>query len=367
MRIGIAINRTWNIYNFRQGIIKALIAEGHEVVAIAPTDQYVARVRALGCEYADLPMTDTGSNPIKELITIFRFRKILKDYRIDVLLTYTIKCNLYGTIAAKRVGIPVICNISGLGTAFLSRQLSSKIAILLSRLFLRTSDHLFFQNKDDQREFVKATGLSGTRQSLINGSGIDLEKFKQQDFVFKNEYQFLVLARLIREKGIVEYANAASIVKEKYPDSRFLLVGSLDVTHSQSISKQELDVWIDKGWLDYLPHTDHIVETINRTEVVVLPSYREGTPRSLLEGAACGKPLITSNVPGCKEVVSHEVNGFLCTVKSADSLAEQCIRYLKLDSIEKQKMGQESRRIAEQFFDESIVIKSYLDKIKELT
>ena len=367
MRIGIAINKAWNIYNFRKGIIKSLIQAGHDVVAIAPPDEYVDRIRQLGCEFVAFPLSDTGTNPITEVQSIFRLHQLLKKQKIDILLTYTIKVNLYGTLAARWNRIPIICNVSGLGTAFLAKTPSAWIAKKMSGLILNRASHIFFQNPDDQRDFLKETGMDQDKSSLIPGSGIDLEAFGQDVLQLPADYQFVMLSRLIIEKGVVEYGEAAGIVKEKYPEVSFLLVGSLDKDHARSIDKARLDGWVEKGYLDYLEHLDDISSVIRQSEVVVLPSYREGTPRVLLEGAALGRPLITTDTPGCREVVRHGMNGFLCEIKSAASLAAQCMHYLSLDDAKKRNLGEKGRELVAQKFDEKIVINAYMDKINVLT
>ena len=366
MRIGIAINKAWNIYNFRRGIIKALIERGHEVVAIAPADDYVGRLKDLGCDFVDYPISDTGSNPFREMDAVVRLRRILKDSKIDFLLTYTIKVNIYGTIAARLESIPIICNVSGLGTAFLAKTISARVAKLMSSLVLRHSSHLFFQNQDDQNDFLTAAGINPAKSSLIPGSGIDLEEFAFEEMHLPAKFQFLMLSRLIIEKGVVEYGEAARIVKEKYPEVRFALVGGFDPNHSRSIERQELDKWEEEGLIDYFPHSDDVQTIIKEAEVIVLPSYREGTPRVLLEGAAVGRPLITTDVPGCREVVATGENGFLCKVKDGNSLAEQCIRYLELTEEQKRAMGRKSRELVEARFDEQIVIMAYMEKIDAL-
>lgn len=367
MVVGIAINRAWNIYNFRQGIIRSLIEAGHTVVAIAPRDEYVERLQKLGCIFEHVSMTDTGSNPFNELKVVIEFHRIIKRQKIEVLLNYTIKCNLYGSLVASWNHIPTICNISGLGTAFLSPGFSSGIARFLSSRWLRSASHLFFQNQDDRKDFLAATKLSDVPNSLLPGSGVDLDRFKSVNDNLPNEYHFILLARLIIEKGVREYVEAASIVKQIYPEVKFLIVGSLDEAHARSISKLELEHWVANDWIDYLPHRDDIPELISLAEVAVLPSYREGTPRSLLEAGACGKPLITTDVPGCREVVTDKLNGFLCKARSSIDLADKMKDYLKMGTEEKLRMGQASRRLIENRFDENHVIRAYLDKIDELT
>ncbi|MFT4738308.1 MAG: glycosyltransferase involved in cell wall biosynthesis [Cyclobacteriaceae bacterium] len=366
MIIGIAINKCWNIFNFRKGLIRSLQAAGHTVVAIAPEDEYVSRVKALGCVFEKLPMSHTGANPLEELLLIARFYKILKRQKIDCLLTFTIKVNIYGTIAARLNKVPIICNVSGLGTAFLANTLSANIARMLSKLFLPLSSHVFFQNTDDQSDFKAKVKLKDSQTSLVPGSGIDLSEFILLPVQSPSKFQFVMLSRLIIEKGVYEFAEAARLVKAIRVDTKFALVGEHDVSHSRSVALKALDAWQQDDLIQYFGHSDDVKTFIADCEALVLPSYREGTPRALLEGAAMGRVLIASDVPGCREVVLDEYNGYLCKAADAKDLASVMIRFLDLSTEAKNTLGQNSRLLVEKKFDEKLVVKSYLDKIQDL-
>lgn len=368
MRIAISINTAWNIFNFRSGLIKRLIAEGHEVVAVAPRDAYVSRILDLGCLYEEVSLDHTGSHPIKDLRLLLAYYKIFKKIQPDVVLQYTIKPNIYGTMAASRLNIPVINNVSGLGTVFLQSGLVSFLALTLYRLAFRHATVTLFQNQDDERDFKSAIKLRDLVSDQLPGSGVDLQRFRPPDSRDAPEraFTFLMISRLILDKGIHEYIAAARMVKASYPNVRFLLVGKLDEAHVRGVTAQILQSWIDEGVVEYLGETDQIEEAIGPAHCVVLPSYREGTPKTLLESAAMGKPLITTDVPGCRNVVKDGYNGFLCRAKDADSLFHSMESMLKLSSDERHALGDNSRRLAEEKFDEQLVVDRYLHWIDKI-
>ena len=203
MRIGICINTAWNIYNFRRGIVKALLDDGHEVVAVAPRDEYVHRLQELGCTYAELPMKVSGINPLSDLLVFLRLCRIISSCKLDILLTYTIKPNIYGSLACRLIKIPVVCNVSGLGTVFIKRTVISRVAILLYRISVGKADHVFFQNDEDQELFTSKVRITGNT-SLLNGSGVDLTQFQPRRIV-NSDPIFLMIGRPMVEKGIYEY------------------------------------------------------------------------------------------------------------------------------------------------------------------
>ncbi|MFY0626458.1 MAG: glycosyltransferase family 4 protein [Reichenbachiella sp.] len=364
MRIAITINTSWNIFNFRSGLIQALLAAGYEVYAVAPYDSYTAKLEELGCKYVPIKMQNTGVNPMKDIKLIFDLKRIYKNINPDVILQFTIKPNIYGSMAAHRLGIPVINNVSGLGTVFLSKSVSSYIAKTLYKLSFKNVPLVFFQNEDDKNDFLQEIPLETLNYDLLPGSGINLRKYTPQERMNNStEFQFLMIARIIIEKGIREYVEAAKIVKEKNPNTKFLILGQLDPGHKRGISIDEFDQWTKEEVIVHLGETDDVKNIIASSDCVVLPSYREGTPRTLLEAAAMGKPIITSNVPGCREVVRDEFNGLLCKVKSASNLAEKMIQMENLSSKALAKMGENGRKLVEERFDENIVIEKYLKQI----
>ncbi len=366
-KIAISLNTAWNIYNFRLGLIKALQKEGYKVIAIAPRDEYAKKLEDAGVEFYEIKINNKGTNPIEDMKLIFDYVKVYKKAKPDVILSYTIKPNIYGSIAAGIVKIPVISNISGLGTVFLNDSITSKIARNLYKIGLKFPKKVFFQNRDDRDLFLKYKLVDIKKTDLLPGSGIDTQKFApieiQRD---DNKIKFLMIARLVKDKGLYEYLKTAELLKQKYKNVEFLLLGAFYQGNPTSISKEELEVWIQRGIIKYLGMSDSIEEEIAKVDCIVLPSYREGLSRVLLEAAAMAKPIVTTDVPGCRDVVDDGVNGFLCEVRDYKSLAEQMEKIINLSSLKREQMGQRGREKVLQNFDERVVIEKYLNTIKIL-
>lgn len=367
MKIAIVLNTSWNIYNFRLGLIKALLAEGHEVVAIAPADEYTSKIVQAGCLFEEVKMDSRGAHPIKDLALTYELYRIYKRQKPDVILQYTIKPNIYGTFAATLLSIPVINNVCGLGTAFLNKNLVSKIAIALYKLAFRFPKLIFFQNNDDKEFFLKSKIIKKINIDVLPGSGIDVNEFVPKDKTYKEApFTFLLISRLIHDKGILEYINAIKLLKSKGVEAKFQLLGQLDTKHARGIAKELVDQWIEEGVVEYLGSVEDVKPYINNSDCVVLPSYREGTPRSLLEAASSGKPIVATDVAGCNNVVDHKVNGFLCESKNVEDLASKMEEMLFQDEKSIKKMSDASRQIAVNKFDEKFVIEKYLDSISKV-
>ncbi|CAN5911264.1 glycosyltransferase family 4 protein [soil metagenome] len=367
MRIAIVINLSWNIYHFRMSLVKALLREGHEVVAIAPEDAYSVRLVEVGCTFVPLPMENKGTNPLQDLLLTKRFYDTYRRVRPDVILQYTIKPNIYGTLAARMAGIPTINNVSGLGTVFIVQNLVSKVALRLYRLAFRYPSKVFFQNQDDQSLFVQHRLVNRQITDVLPGSGIDTVRFAPAPAFVRNQpFVFLMIGRVLHEKGVVEYVEASRLLQAEFPEVRFQLLGALDEAGNIGVKREVLERWVADGLLHYLGTTDDVAAVIAKADCVVLPSYREGTPKTLLEAAAMGKPLIATNVPGCKETVVDGRNGYLCEVKSALDLADKMRQMLHLDDASLHRMGRNSRTLAVEKFDERFVIKKYLEAIAEV-
>lgn len=368
MRIAIVINKSWNIFNFRMSLVKALLRAGHEVIAIAPEDAYSAKLVEAGCRFVPLEMESKGTNPLKDLLLINRFRKVYRQVKPDAILQYTIKPNIYGTIAAKLAGIPTINNVSGLGTVFIVENLVSKIAHALYRFSFQYPAKVFFQNSDDQALFLDRKLVRASITEVIPGSGIDTQRFQPAaQFKRQKPFVFLMVSRALYEKGLVEYVEASKILKRQYPDLRIQLLGAIDEEGNIGIKRTLVEQWAQEGWLEYLGTSDDVASVIHQADCVVLPSYREGTPRTLLEAAAMGKPIVTTNVPGCKETVVDGYNGYLCEVRNGTDLAAKMAQILELTEEELETMGRHSRRLAEDKFDEKYVIDRYFAAIEAAT
>lgn len=369
-RILISINTAWNIVNFRAGLIRALIDTGYEVVAFAPPDEHVVRLAGMGCRFVALPMDNKGANPLRDLALFFRYIHLFRRERPAGFLGYTIKPNIYGSLAARFCGVPVINNVSGLGTAFIRDSWITRVVKQLYRAAFRRSRCVFFQNEDDLKLFLDLGLVRAEQTRLLPGSGIDLEYFvpdTESSIAPPDAPVFTLIARLIFDKGVREYAEAARQVRARYPGTRFQLLGFLDVENRTAVTRKTVEAWVADGAIDYLGTVDDVRPIIAGSDCVVLPSYREGTPRTLLEAAAMGKPLIATDVPGCRNVVTHGENGFLCDARSGDDLAQKMIDFIALSPAARAAMGRKSRELAESRFDEKIVVDAYLEAIKEIS
>lgn len=367
--IGIVINTSWNIYNFRIGLLKSLHESGYKIITIAPTDQYTEKLQALGFEHHNININNKGTNPFEDILLVWSFYKLYKNLKLDLLLHYTIKPNIYGTIAAKLNGTPVISNISGLGTVFLNKGLSSSTAKFLYKIALRFPRKVFFQNNDDKSLFIDSKLVIENITGLLPGSGIDTSTLVP----LQNEYTnantpitFLFIARLVKDKGLVEYVDAARILKLKYPAVIFNILGAFYPGNPSAISNQQMVDWQDEKIINYLGVSNDVPTYIDQSDCVVLPSYREGLSRVLLEAASMAKPIVTTDVPGCRDVVDDGVNGFLCQVKSAESLSQQMEKIILLKQSDRIKMGRKGREKAVSCFDERLVINQYLSAIDQI-
>ena len=349
------------------GLLKALQKEDYRIVAIAPTDEYSQQIKDLGIEFYPITINNKGTNPIEDVILISRFFQLYKEIKPDVLLHYTIKPNIYGTIAARFAGIPVISNICGLGTVFLNDNFSSKLARLLYKIALQSSKKVFFQNEDDRMLFVKSKLVSKEKTELLAGSGVDTIGFAPMAYKkTNNTFSFLFIARLVKDKGLLEYIEAARQLKEKYPNVTFKILGSFYPGNPTAIRPEEVAQWEQENIIDYLGETDDVASVISQSDSVVLPSYREGLSRVLLEAASMAKPIVTTNVPGCRDVVDHGVNGFLCKVKDADDLAKQMEKMIQLEERERLEMGKNGRQKVVNNFSEGLVVDSYKKAIRSI-
>ncbi len=363
MRIAIVLNTSWNIYNFRRGLTKSLIDKGHQVIAIAPPDKYSDYLTEMGCEFYPVHMERKGSNPLQDLKYMRQLYQIYREAKPDALLQFTIKPNIYGTLAALPFRKLVINNVCGLGTVFLRDDLTSKVAKMLYKLSFRFPKRVFFQNEDDLQLFLDEGLIRRKVSDLVPGSGIPLDQFQPRHFQRNRVFKFLMIARLLYDKGILEYVEAARQLRQQGIQARFQVLGFLDEDRNLGVSQTQLNSWIEEGVIDYLGTTDQVAEVIAQADCVVLPSYREGTPRSLLEAASMAKPLIATDIAGCRQTIDEGHNGFLCQVKSASDLADKMARMYRLDDLTLQAMGLASRAKVEQEFDEQLVIQKYLHLI----
>lgn len=361
----IVLNAAWNLVNFRAGLIRALVARGYEVVAVAPYDDYAPRLAAFGARFVALPMQTQGTNPIQDLRLLGRFWRLLRREQPAVYLGYTVKPNVYGSLAAHTLGIPVINNIAGLGAVFINDSWLTRLVRQLYRLALARSARVFFQNQDDLQQFVQSGLVRAAAADRVPGSGIDLDRFQPAPMPADDGVvRFLLIARMLWDKGVGEYVEAARRLKPRYPNTEFRLLGFVDAPNPTAITRQQMDAWVAEGGVSYRGVSDNVASEIAEVDCVVLPSYREGTPRTLLEAAAMARPLITTDTVGCRDVVDDGVNGLLCQPRDAADLAEKMERLLVLPAAERARLGQAGRAKMAREYDERLVIDKYLEAIQ---
>jgi glycosyltransferase involved in cell wall biosynthesis len=370
LKIIICINTAWNLVNFRSNLIRSMVANGHEVIAVAPADEYAASLAELGCRYVPMSMDTQGTHPGRDLILFWRFLRLMRSERPDVYLGYTVKPNVYGSLAAHMLRIPVINNIAGLGAVFIKDGWLLRVVRWMYRTALKRSAKVFFQNDDDRQLFISGGLVRAEMTDLLPGSGIDLNRFTPRPKPVGHEdgsnFRFLLIARMLRDKGVGEYVEAARLLRQRWPLAEFCLLGFVDVQNPTAISLMEMDAWVAEGVVIYLGVSEDVRTQLATADCVVLPSYREGTPRTLLEAAAMACPIITTDAVGCREVVDDGVNGLLCRVKDASDLADKMAQMHSMTHEQRQEMGLRGREKVEREFDERIVIDKYLRAIEEV-
>ena len=355
----IAANSAWNILNFRKPLITALREDDWRVVALAPPDESVSGIRALGADFVPISLDSSGTSIIRDLRSFLDYFKILRRLQPQAFLGFTVKPNIYGSLAARMLGIRVINNISGLGTAFMKEGTLNRLVSRLYRLALRRSSRVFFQNRHDRQLFVDRALVSTAQAQVLPGSGVDLDHFTPAALPAARPFRFLFIGRLLKDKGLVEYAEAARLLRQAWPEVEFAVLGFVGADNRSAVPRAELERWQCEGLLNYLGETDDVRPFIANSHCVVLPSYREGLPRSLLESAAMERPMIATNVPGCSDVVADGENGFLCAPRSAPALASAMEAMLRLPATERTQMGRKAREIVERDFDQKLIVDAY--------
>ena len=360
----IAANSFWNIANFRGGLIRALVREGYRTIIAAP-DADDAWAQDKGAEAVTIAVNRSGLDPLSDARTLFGYWKLVRRTKPAVFVAFTVKPNIYGSIAARVNHVPALPNVSGLGTAFIRGGLLSRFVTILYRKALCSAEIIFFQNPDDRDLFVERHIISADQARLLPGSGVDLGRFAPADQP-PGAPVFLLVGRMLGDKGIREFVEAAGALKAKHPDWRFQLLGPCDEGNRSSIGSGELARWAREDQVQYLGEADDVRPYISKASAVVLPSYREGLPRSLLEGAAMARPLVATDVPGNRHLVDHGINGLLCEARSAAALAGAMERIGSMTAARRAEMGAAARARVEWEFDEGLVVRAYLEAIRQL-
>ncbi|MGN6646774.1 MAG: glycosyltransferase family 4 protein [Cytophaga sp.] len=369
MKIAFVANTSWNLYNFRLNLIRGFLEKGIEIVCIAPYDAYSEELKKLPVKYIPVQMHSKGNNPVADLQLLLRLRKIYARTKPDIILQYTIKPNIYGTLAAKLVGIPVLNTVTGLGTVFLHKNLVATIAQKLYRFSFRFASKVVFQNEDDRLLFQTLGLVSPAQTAIIKGSGVNTEHFcpASNESNTSSPFRFVMVARLLFDKGIREYAEAARQLYLHHGSKvECILIGAIDSDKNLGISKDHVEHWAATNHVTYKPFSNTIVDDYRNASVVVLPSYREGVPKSLLEAAACAKPLVATNVAGCKDVVSDDWNGYLCEAKNAADLFNRMNLAFHTPAEKIAEMGLNSRSLVEKSFSDKIIFNEYFCLITKI-
>jgi len=366
-KILIVANSSWYLYNFRLGLINSLLDRGYETITLAPEDDLSEKLILTGCHYIHLQIDNKGLNPVKDLMMKKMLDKHYREIKPDLILHYTIKPVIYGSMSAVKLSIPFINNITGLGTVFIRRNWVTWLVKCLYRLSQKKADHVFFQNADDRELFSREKLVpENVPKEVIPGTGIDTHYFNVRPYPESNPVTFLLIARMLWDKGVGEFVEAAKEVKKEFPNSQFQLLGYLDVLNRTAISHQQIEAWTSDGTIEYLGETEEVQPFLEKAGCVVLPSYREGLPRALLEAAASARPIIATNVTGCREVVDHGVNGFLCKVKSIDDLTKKMKDMINLSTDERREMGLKGREKIERGFSERVTVARIIEIINRL-
>ncbi|MEX2162772.1 MAG: glycosyltransferase family 4 protein [Sulfuricaulis sp.] len=364
MKVLFFANTDWYLYNFRLLLATALRANGFEVVFVSPPGSYSQRLVEAGFRWISLPMKRHGLNPLMELINLIRLIRVYRREQPTLVHHFTIKCVLYGSIAARATGVRAVINaITGLGFVFIDEGRKARILRWLVRPVYRIvlrNTHVIFQNTDDRQKYAEENLLSGDKGRLIRGSGIDVSQFKPSPQDKTGPKRVLFVGRLLRAKGVAEYVEAASLVRKAIPNVLFQIAGDKDTENPDKIEDNFMLAWNQAKNVEFLGHRDEMYNLLNQVDLVVLPSYREGVSRALIEAAACGLPLVASDVPGCREIVKHGVNGVLVPIKNSHALADAIMMLLRDDQL-RDRMGKISRKIACEEFSDKRVISETLD------
>jgi glycosyltransferase involved in cell wall biosynthesis len=363
-RIVLSSNTAFSLYNFRLHLMRALKEKGYEVMAVSPEDGKYSEL--LRREFSFFPVKNLdrkGTNPIKDLKLFFEYFLLFRRLKPDLVINFTIKPNIYGSISAGLLGIPSISVITGLGYVFIRESLLTKLVKLLYWLAFRFNRAVVFLNSEDLNTL---RNISKEKSFLVESEGIDIKHFDPElcKEAKKDEFTFLFVGRLLTDKGIYELIKAFERLKKEKPKVKLIIVGSPDEGNPNSISKGELEKWMKEGLIEWHGFQEDVRPFYCMADCVVLPSYREGVPRVLLEAMAMEKPIITTDAPGCKNVCVDEVNGFLVKPKDVESLHLAMMKMLELGDEKLRELGKAGRRLAEEKYSVEKIVGEYINLIE---
>lgn len=354
-------NSISGLHSFRKEVIQAIVDAGYKVVISHPDDdERVAYFTGIGCEDEITSFNRRGMNPVKDMQLLLKYRKLIKKFKPLAVLTYTIKPNVYGGLACRMTGTSQLANVTGLGDAVENGGMLQKLTVFLYQIGIGKAKRVFFQNKYN-RQFCIDKGIANKDSVLLPGSGVNLHHHFYQEYPEDGVIKFLFIGRLLKDKGTGEYFEAATKIKEKYPNTEFQILGRCEGDY-----QKRLDKLVDAGVINFLGHTSDVRPFIGQVHCTIMPSYHEGMSNVNLESAANGRPVITTAVPGCIETIDDGITGFLCEAKSAGSLTEAIEKFLNLAYEEKKEMGVAGRKKVEREFDRQIVIDKYIAEIDRI-
>lgn len=360
VKILILSNNDVGLYKFRKELLIELIKDNDVYISL-PQGDNISRLKELGCIFIETPIDRRGVNPIADLKLFIKYVKILKEVKPDVILTYTIKPNVYGGMASRLLRKPYIANVTGLGTAVENGGVIQKITLGLYKYGLKKAACVFFQNDSNKEVFIEKK-IVDKNTRLIPGSGVNLNDYKLQNYPSSDKgIRFLFIGRIMKAKGIEELLEAAEKIKIIYPDTSFDLIG--DIEEDFSITLKE---YTEKEIINYHGQQDSVIPFIKNTHATILPSYHEGTANVLLESAASGRPIIATEIPGCIETYSEGTSGFGCEVRNSESLVQAISKFINLSHIKKEEMGVKGREKMELEFNRNIIISAYLEEIRKV-
>jgi glycosyltransferase involved in cell wall biosynthesis len=372
MKLVLFANTEWYLYNFRRSLALALRDAGHDILLISPDGSYGEKLRALGLRWQAVPMRRRSLNPLREALLLLHLVRLLRRERPDVVHAFTIKCAVYGSLAARLAGVPARVNaVAGMGYVFTSDARQARLLRPLVRGLLRLAlggrnARLVLQNPDDAALFRQAGLVEPAHIRQIPGSGVDCGRFAPDPTRQPGgRLRVLLPARLLWDKGLAEYVHAARRLQSEGRPIDFLLAGDPDPGNPAAVPEADVRGWVGAGLVQWLGHVDDMPALLRSVDVVALPSYREGLPKGLIEAAASGCALVTTDVPGCREVVAHEVDGLLVPVRDADALAAAIAR-MQDDPALRRRLSGAGRRKALERFDERLVIRQTLAVYDEL-
>ena len=361
MKVLVLANNDIGLYNFRKELIEKLIELKYKVYVSLPYGDRVKDLINIGCEYIETDVDRRGTNPIKDFKLFCKYRKILKDVKPDVVLTYTIKPNIYGGIACRMKEVPYICNITGLGTATENKSIVQKIILSLYRIALKNVKCCFVQNEENLQFLKKNKFTSEEKYQLIPGSGVNLEHYKVLPYPDENnKIKFLFISRIMKEKGIEQYLDLAKYTTKNYKNTEFHILGFCEQEYEKVLEDLQKDKIIYYHGLQ-----KDVIPFLKESSCLIHPSYYpEGMSNVCLEASASGRPVITTNRSGCKEIVEDGKTGFIVNIKDSKDLIDKVEKFINLSKEQRKEMGLNARRKVEKEFDRNIVVNEYLKQIE---